>query len=253
MAVSMRHSEQKIGAGEYKVIALGQIEASRKATCTCMILARDCEKNIAGCLRSAISSGAFQEVLVILDTRTKDRTPAIVRRFARRFPIRILWYVWDDPPDFAAARNAGIEQVKTAYAFWLDCDERIKDPAALRKMLTDPRGRAFSFWIVSPMGAGKSFDMYQPRLFPVASGARFECAIFERLDWSLKRRHVPIVNTTYKVIQHGGYSDAKLLRRKNRRNLRSLQKWLSRHAVRDYRWKHLNQQYQKLRFLEGIL
>lgn len=235
------------------MIALGQSQPPRKASCTCMILARDCEKNIARCLRSAISSGAFEEILVVMDTRTKDRTAAIVKRFARRFPIRILWFAWDEPPDFAAARNAGIKKVKTKYALWLDCDETIADPAALRTMLTDPRGRAFTFWIVSPMGAGRSFDMYQPRLFPVESGARFECPIFERLDWSLARRHVPMVKTGYRAIHHAGYMDAKLLRRKNRRNLRSLKKWLSGNAVRDYRWKHLHAQYEKLKFLEGMV
>lgn len=233
------------------MIVLGQTEASRKATCTCMIIARNCQRTIRPCLESAISSRAFDEILVVLDTRTSDRTPQIVRAYARRFPIRLMWWNWKEPADFAEVRNAADDACWTEYGFWLDCDERIADAAALRQMLIDPRGRAFAVWVVSPMRGGGTFDMYQPRLFPRNRGARFECPIFERLDWSLRKQGVEIVNTQHRVIQHGGYLDRAILRRKNLRNLKSLKKWLSENKTRDYKWEHLNDQYQKLRFLEG--
>lgn len=220
---------------------------SASMPCTCMIMTRDGAKTIRAALDSAIRSRCFTEILVLLDTRTTDQTRAILLQYAAAgAPIRIIPYKWADPPDFAAARNHHLLHVRTPYAFWLDDDELIAEPGNLRGMLSEAHGQAFCMWVVSPMSNRDNFSMYQPRLFPVKRGIFWECPVFERIDFSLRRRGIPQIKTPYAVIYHPGYADDRVLRRKNRRNRRILES-----AGRTFRGgyeqtKHLFEQYQKL-------
>ena len=79
-------------------------------------------------------------------------------------------------------------------------------------MLQAAHGQAFSMWVISPvayeeddfgyMRVSQYHNMYQPRLFPLAHGVRFECPVFERLDWSLERAGVTIQNTDAEPVFH---------------------------------------------------
>lgn len=228
-------------------LSFGRI-LSTTPPCTCMIMTRDGAKTIRSAVESAVKSGCFAEILVLLDSRTRDSTKAILLQYAAiGIPIRIIPYKWSDPPDFAAARNYHLLNVRTPYAFWLDDDETIAEPQHLRAMLRKARGQAFCMWVVSPLSNGQNFSMYQPRLFPVRRGIFWECPVFERIDFSLDRQGIPQIKTPYAVIYHAhGYSDDRTLRQKNARNRRILERAARTFTGGYEQTKHLREQYMKL-------
>lgn len=212
--------------------------------CTCLILARDNAQTIRRALDSALGSGCFDRILVLMDIRSRDGTGRIVQRYSTSYPIEIIPFRWSEPPDFAEARNYLNLRVRTPYGFWLDADEEIIDADSLRTMLAAANGQAFSMTVRSPLPGGRNFDMYQPRLFPVKPGVIFECPVFERLDWSLKRMGVPIINTRKTVILHSGYRAASLVDTKNRRNIAILRHALPYHS--GVQREHMQEQRRRL-------
>lgn len=216
-------------------------------SCTCHVLAKNNEKTIGNCLHSAIAPGIFSKILILIDTKSADGTGTIIHDYAIRFPnIQILPYKWSKPPDFAAARNFAIQQSQTPYGFWLDSDEVLARPNEIGDMLSRAKGQAFNIWVISPI-AGGSHDMYQPRLFPIFPGIHFDCPVFERLDWSLRRNGVEIENTTAEPIFHPGYMNQRELTRKNHRNMQIMRKYLRRRKTDDTARDHIIQQFNALR------
>ena len=216
------------------------------APCTCQIITRDDANTIIDCLESALRPGIFERILIVIDTRSEDATGRIIHAYSQAYPnVQICPYKWSDPPDFAAARNFGISVSRTPYIFWLDGDEKLVQPAQIAAMLRDAQGEAFMMWIISPV-AGGFHNMYQPRLFPVVPGIRFECPVFERVDWSLKRAGVTLRMTDAQPIQHPGYMNAGTLAKKNQRNLRIMRGYLREHRQDDEPRRHIVEQYRKL-------
>jgi len=93
----------------------------------CMIV-RNEEAYLTRCLESV--RGLVDEV-VIVDTGSSDRTPAI----ARAFGARLFQFAWQD--DFSLARNFSVEQATGDWILSLDADESIaaRDHAAIRAAL----------------------------------------------------------------------------------------------------------------------
>jgi len=218
----------------------------RMMACTCHILTKNDEGTIRDCLDTAIFSRLFARILVLLDTKSTDSTFDILSEYAPQPEIRILPYNWADPQDFAAARNYCISLTETPYAFWLDSDEILRKPNELMAMQHRANGQAFKMMIVSPMPSGGFHNLYQPRLFPTVPGARFECPVFERLDWSLERSGVPFESTKDSPIYHPGYYDHELLVAKNVRNMRIMRKYLTEHRANDVQREHILTQFKKL-------
>lgn len=211
-----------------------------------MVIVRDAAGTIRRCMDSILKCRCFDQVVVIIDSRSKDGTDKILAQYRKRFPhVQLVLYKWSQPGDFAAVRNAAIAMFKTQYGFWLDADEELIDPGAIRYLLNRANGRAFNLWIISPMRHG-SFNMKQPRLFPVLSGVRFECPVFERLDFSLRRNRVIIQETEFKPIFHVGYLSAGILPQKRVRNLAIAERGLQEQMGPEQR-DHLYQQYLKMR------
>lgn len=216
--------------------------------CTCHILAGNNQDTITACMESVVQPGLFSEILVCLDTKSKDATGELLRYYAIHYSnVKVLSYGWRNPPDFAAVRNDGIKITRTPYAFWLDSDETLKKPEQLRSMLARARGQAFKMWVRSPVGGGRFHDMFQPRLFPVRPGVHFECPVFERIDWSLERQGVPMELTHDDPIWHDGYVDAQGLESKNKRNMRIMKKYLREHRANDPQRQHIVTQYNRMR------
>jgi len=213
-----------------------------------MVLARDNIETIRRALDSAIGSGCFDEILVLMDVRSIDGTGRVIYEYKQSgAPISIIPYKWSDPPQFDAARNYQMLFVRTLYAFWLDGDEEIVDPAAIRRMLDMADGQAFWMTVRSPLAYGGIFDMYQPRLFPMRPGVVFECPAFERIDWSLSRQGVPFVRTNTVPILHHGYKDRAVVRLKNKRNMASLREGLPGYRGGVSQLTHMQKQYNALR------
>lgn len=216
--------------------------------CTCHILAGNNQNTIRDCLESAIRPGLFSQIIVLLDTRSKDSTGRILRDYSNHDPsVKVFGYNWKKPPDFAQVRNDAISITRTRYAFWLDSDEILLKPEQLRYMLSRANGQAFQMWVISPVQDGQFHNMYQPRLFPVGPGVFFQCHVFERLDWSLRRSGIRIEHTQADPIWHPGYTDLKTVERKNQRNVAIMEKYLREHRRNDAQRDHILTQYRRLK------
>lgn len=86
------------------------------ATITLSMIARDEEAFIASAIESV--KDVVDEIIVV-DTGSKDRTPAI----ARELGAKVLHFDWKD--DFSAARNFGLKEVTSDWVLVLDADEEM--------------------------------------------------------------------------------------------------------------------------------
>jgi glycosyltransferase involved in cell wall biosynthesis len=82
------------------------------------IIARDEERHLAGALESV--RGLADEVLLLLDSRTRDRSAAI----GRAAGARVLVEPWRG---FPAQRNRALDLCSGDWVLFLDADERVTD------------------------------------------------------------------------------------------------------------------------------
>ncbi len=100
-------------------------------TLSIAVLARDNEKEIADCLRSLTWA---DELIVILDTRSRDQTADIARQWgARVVPHPFV--------NFADQREFGLSLPRTDWLFYVDSDERATEGVAqeIRRVIEDDR------------------------------------------------------------------------------------------------------------------
>ncbi|WP_084665174.1 TPR domain-containing glycosyltransferase [Thermanaeromonas toyohensis] len=88
------------------------------------MIVKDEAENLPRCLESA--RGAVDEVVVV-DTGSSDGTPEV----AAAFGARVLHVSWTD--DFSAARNVSLDAARGDWVLWLDADEELVDPGAVRE------------------------------------------------------------------------------------------------------------------------
>lgn len=101
-------------ASAHRLILLEDVPLMNKLT-LCLI-ARDEEAFLADCLASVRD---VVDEMIVVDTGSSDGTIEI----AEQAGARIVRHAWND--DFAAARNAAIEQVSGGFVLILDADERL--------------------------------------------------------------------------------------------------------------------------------
>ncbi len=183
----------------------GQIPLS-----VCMIV-----RNEAHQLESALRNfRLFADEIVVVDTGSTDGT----RLIARQYADVVADYPWHD--DFAAARNASLAKARGRYFLWLDADDRVDDENVekIRRLKNSWDGCAFNF-ILKDIRGGKPFvSLYQTRCVPNLPEIRFQGIVHERLDESLKKLGIGLVDTDI-VIEHHGYDDPYRLKLKIKRNL----------------------------------
>jgi tetratricopeptide (TPR) repeat protein len=176
------------------------------------------EANLPHCLSSIAD---LVDEIVIADTGSTDRT----REIAARFGARIVDFPWID--NFGAARNASLERVTAHWVLWLDGDDRIDEEnrGKLRKVFAalDDGKDAYVMKVRSILdpvrGNVKLLD--QVRLFPNHPEVRWRYRIHEQILPSVHRIGGD-ARWTDVIVDHAGYQDASLRRRKLERNLRLL-------------------------------
>ena len=206
----------------------------------CMIV-RNEEKNLPNCLKHIKN---VVDEIIIVDTGSTDKTPYI----AKKLGAKLYHFKWRD--DFSAARNESLKHAKGDYIIYLDADDRVskKDAekiAILKANLPKEKNLAYSLKIVLPSPEKGKNSAYQVRMFPNLPDVRFEQPIHEQIVPSLKRKGIKGMLTDI-VIEHKGYEDYELLRKKACRNLRILKKLLSKDPDSWFAHYFLAQTYEVL-------
>jgi len=116
-----------------------------------LIIAKNEERNLPRCLASL---GWADEVIVVVDAASKDRTAEIARKRADRVVIR--------PFDtFAAQRNAALAASNGDWVFAIDADERVTAPLAteIRAAIADNAAPYVGYRVpIRSVILGRSFD-----------------------------------------------------------------------------------------------
>src|SRR6266852_5628223 len=215
------------------------------------LIVKNEESSLPACLASV--TGLADEILVV-DTDSTDRTKEV----AAGLGARVLDFPWID--DFAAARNEGLKHASGKWIVWLDADERLDDAnreklRALIAGLTDENaayvmkqrsGEGIQYEPAAqardsaePLLALRARDSGEPllalraraprsftvvdqvRLFRNNPQVRWRYRVHEQILPALRQVGCDIRFTDI-AIDHAGYVDPALRRRKTERNLRLL-------------------------------
>ncbi len=107
----------------------------RKGVCSVLIPARDEEKNLPGCLESALSQGDVVLEVIVCDDHSTDGTAALVEREAARDPRVRLVRTGELPEGWCGKTFACATLAEAARGEWLlflDADARLLPDAAAR-------------------------------------------------------------------------------------------------------------------------
>lgn len=92
-----------------------------------LIIAKDEERDLPACLESL--SGAADEIVVLVDASTSDRTEELARAAGCRVARRVF-------DDYARQRQAALDLCAGDWVLWIDADERLSP--ALKRALAGP-------------------------------------------------------------------------------------------------------------------
>lgn len=201
------------------------------------------EDALERCLESV--RGAVDEIVVV-DTGSTDRTPAV----ARAHGATVLSHPWAE--DFAAARNAGLERCRGEWILFLDADEELvrEDVPKLRAALDDQETDGYHLQLVNFIGEEAGLDaVLNPafRLFRNHPVHRFAGAIHEQVLPSVTARGGR-VRTLRVRVNHYGYLDS-VARRKDKvsRNLTILLREVEKDPTGHFHRFNLGVEYMRLR------
>ncbi len=183
------------------------------------IIAKNEEANIAACLDSAAD---LCDEVIVLDTGSTDRT----RDIACEKAAKVFDFPWID--HFAAARNPCLEHATGDWIFWLDADDRLDEDNRdrLRRLFaTLPAGNvAYSMkcrCLSDPL-TRTATTVDHIRLFRNNPRIRWRYRVHEQILGAVRESGGEILWADV-VIQHTGYTDAALRKRKLARDLRLLE------------------------------
>ena len=224
-------------------------QAKNRSSCSCMMIVRDAEDTIFDCLDSIFIAGCFDQIIIIQDTRTSDRTPEIIYYMRESHPeITYGWHKWVNY-DFSEARNKALSLVKAKYGFWMDSDDILIDGGGVRNILKNPGNNSYLFQVLCPDPGWKSesnveFPVVEHlRLFPIIPGLKWELPVHEQIAFALREAKIPEISTPYRIL-HIGYLKKQDVAQKHERNFQIMQKWLSQHPEDTPQTRYLSERYQ---------
>ena len=199
-----------------------------RQTTTLCIIARDEEACIGQAIKSAL---AVVDEIVVADTGSADNT----RLIAEGYGARVIDVPWRD--DFAAARNAALEDARCDWVLVLDADERLQPvrPVAFQKLLAADTVAGYRLNIENQGGEeGRQRPTCGVRLFRNHPHVRYCYPVHERISVALENwaspRNLSIVESGLVVVHER--PDSEGVRRSRERNRRLLED-----AVREYPWE----------------
>ncbi|MBM3205361.1 glycosyltransferase family 2 protein [Candidatus Shapirobacteria bacterium] len=142
-------------------------------------IAKDEEKMIADCLKSAL----WAQEMILLDTGSRDKTMKMAQNLGAKVVL-----AESRERDFAAWHNQGQKAAKNDWIFYLDADERLTpelQKEILAKIKKSDDYSAFAvprrnFLLRRPMKFGGWYPDYQIRLFKKDKLIRWEGKLHER-------------------------------------------------------------------------
>lgn len=181
----------------------------------CLIV-RDEEEHLPRCLRSVAE---IADELVVVDTGSRDGTPAI----ARSFGARVSRFPWTG--SFGAARNAALARATGRWILFLDADEEIHpdDRPAIGTLLVETDYEGFFLQVINFFGPEPGLDAatdLRLSLFRNRPGYHFRRPIHEEISETI-RAVSPRARFGLAPVRllHYGYLDGLLARKgKGRRN-----------------------------------
>jgi glycosyltransferase involved in cell wall biosynthesis/tetratricopeptide (TPR) repeat protein len=196
------------------------IVTSAPARVSLTMIVKNEEANLGPCLESI--HHLVQE-MVVVDTGSTDKTKEI----ATSFGAKVVDFPWVD--SFAAARNVALEHATGDYAFWLDADDRVSpdNQEKLRNLFATLRhnelvGYAMKCCCLPDPQSKTSTIVDHVRLFPLRPEIRWSYRVHEQILPAFRGTGGG-VRWSDVVIQHTGYVDITLRRRKLERDLRLLE------------------------------
>lgn len=215
------------------------------------IIAKNEEKYIEGCLQHLKPFG-FE--IIVTDTGSTDRTKEIAAKYADK----VLDFEWID--DFAAARNFCAEHASNRWILSLDCDEYVSsaDISGLRMAM-----QKFSKYVGILHLKNLVIDNQGNQRYTVDDVTRFYNkgrftyvnAIHEQLVL-IKGENInqyPSFLMPMEVIHHGYNITGEEMERKQRRNLRLLEKMLESNPDDAYTWFQIGQSSFILRDMDRAI
>ena len=184
----------------------------------CMIVKNE-EANLSKCLRSA--ADLVDEVIVV-DTGSTDQTKEV----AAQFGAKVFDFVWID--DFGAARNESLRHATGNWIFWMDGDDRLDEEnrKKLRKLFDNLHNENVAYAMKCRCLADVQADtptlVDHIRLFRNRPEVRWRYRVHEQILPGIRGVGGEVVASDV-AIQHVGYVDPAVRRKKQERDLRILE------------------------------
>ncbi|CAB1128035.1 Glycosyl transferase family 2 [Candidatus Hydrogenisulfobacillus filiaventi] len=199
---------------------------------TLAMIVRDEAAFLPRCLASA---AAVVDAMVVVDTGSRDDSPAI----ARRFGATVLHHPWHQ--DFAEARNVALEAVRTPWVLVLDADEELvrDDLPRLRAAVETPYADAYNLRVVSLADRSENIsEALVSRLFRADPRIRYTGAIHEQIIPSVTAAGLRLDVLNVRILHYGYLTQVVRARDKVQRNLSLLKALVRRQPGDAYaRWQ----------------
>ncbi|MDE2038488.1 MAG: glycosyltransferase family 2 protein [Elusimicrobia bacterium] len=113
--------------------------ADRPVLLSALIIARDEEQDLPLCLLSLREAGIFDEIVVLVDEATADRTESLAREAGCLTARRKF-------DDYARQRQAALELCSGDWVLWIDADETLSPrlARAIKEAVDKPRAEAYA-------------------------------------------------------------------------------------------------------------
>jgi Flp pilus assembly protein TadD len=180
------------------------------------MIVRDEQDVLAESLRSV---QPIADEIVVLDTGSTDRTPAV----AQEFGAKVIRADWTD--DFSSARNQLLEHLAGDWILWLDAGEQLDDTSAapLREWIdqeADPRKIYMLMVEAPPAEPGASSERaVRPRLIPRHPGLRFDGRVRETVLPAARAAGLDIDTAPGTILRHARQHDPQRKAQRARRDL----------------------------------
>ncbi len=155
--------------------------------------------------------------IVLVDTGSTDDTVQI----AIASGAQVHHLAWND--DFAAAKNAALEQARGDWILHLDADMALEpdQPRKIREAVASGKSGAYYLIVNSPAGEGQVERVAHPWLFRNVPGARFSGAVHEQIEPQLRAAGLAPARTEI-VVEHFGYMTEAARRARAERDVKIL-------------------------------